>query len=53
MVVGGLEGRGKPGSGNPAEGMSELPVDYPQFLTEIKARIAAARTVPRWPSIVS
>ena len=43
MVTSGLESSGKPGS-DPAEGMSGLPADYPQFLTEIKARIAAART---------
>jgi hypothetical protein len=34
----------EPGSGDPAAGLAGLPADYPQFLTEIKARIAAART---------
>jgi hypothetical protein len=34
----------EPGSGDPAAGLSGLPADYPQFLTEIKARIGAART---------
>jgi predicted nuclease of restriction endonuclease-like (RecB) superfamily len=32
------------GSGPPAAGLAGLPADYPQFLAEIKARIAAART---------
>jgi hypothetical protein len=44
MVIGEVEGSGKPGSGDSAEGMLGLPADYPQFLTEIKTRIAAART---------
>jgi predicted nuclease of restriction endonuclease-like (RecB) superfamily len=44
MVISGLESSGKPGSGDPAEGTSGLPADYPQFLAEIKARIAGART---------
>jgi hypothetical protein len=34
----------EPGSGGPAAGLAGLPADYPRFLTEIKARIAAART---------
>jgi DUF1016 N-terminal domain len=31
-------------TGNPANRTEELPADYPQFLAEIKARIAGART---------
>jgi hypothetical protein len=34
----------EPGSSDPAAGLVGLPADYPQFLAEIKARIAAART---------
>jgi predicted nuclease of restriction endonuclease-like (RecB) superfamily len=34
----------KPGSNSPAAGLAGLPADYPQFLAEIKARIAGART---------
>ena len=34
----------EPGSGDPAAGLAGLPADYPQFLAEVKARIAAART---------
>ena len=34
----------EPGSGDPAAGLVGLPADYPQFLAEIKARIAGART---------
>ena len=34
----------EPGSGGPAAALAGLPADYPQFLAEIKARIAAART---------
>ncbi len=34
----------EPGSDGPAAGLAALPADYPQFLAEIKARIAAART---------
>src|SRR5665213_1785757 len=34
----------EPGSGGPAAGLAGLPANYPQFLAEIKARIAAART---------
>ena len=33
-----------PGSGNRAAGSAALPADYPAFLAEVKARIAAART---------
>jgi predicted nuclease of restriction endonuclease-like (RecB) superfamily len=33
-----------PGSGTPAAGPPALPVDYPVFLADVKARIAAART---------
>jgi len=38
------EDSGEPGSGGSAAGLAGLPADYPQFLAEIKARIAAART---------
>jgi predicted nuclease of restriction endonuclease-like (RecB) superfamily len=33
-----------PGSGTPAAGLAALPADYPAFLDDVKARIAAART---------
>jgi len=32
------------GSGGPAAATAGLPAGYPQFLTEVKRRIAAART---------
>jgi predicted nuclease of restriction endonuclease-like (RecB) superfamily len=44
MVISELEGSDGPGSGNSTVGMPGLPAGYQQFLAEIKARIAAART---------